>query len=265
MSNQFCSWCPHKCTLNWQLNAFEKFLLVPNWVKLQIAIHLALGQKGKNCGLCLRKSSNIQMYTFLTVRHFVWGTFSSNCLWACFSIQALRWFQKMTSNSTAIASCKCIFQKCISRKCILFFKSVFLKCVFFESVFVKCVFVKSVFLKCVFVTSVFVKSVFSKKKYFPAGSSGELHSKLSKSTAAQSPPPALKRKWAQIYCTATFLVPFLSAQFYFSQFALSLEIQLNFKKKLNFGTISISNFMMLILSGPLKFKVGYLDSIKKKY
>ena len=138
----------------------------------------------------------------------------------------------MTFKSTAIASCKCIFQKCISRKCILFFKSVFLKCVFFESVFVKCVFVKSVFLKCVFVTSVFVKSVFSKKKYFPAGSSGELHSKLSKSTAAQSPPPALKRKWAQIYCTATFLVPFLSAQFYFSQFALSLEIQLDLKKKI---------------------------------
>ena len=124
----------------------------------------------------------------------LFGALLAVIVWACFSIQALRWFQKMTSNSTAIASCKCIFQKCISRKCILFFKSVFLKCVFFESVFVKCVFVKSVFLKCVFVTSVFVKSVFSKKKYFPAGSSGELHSKLSKSTAAQSPPPALKRK-----------------------------------------------------------------------
>ena len=94
----------------------------------------------------------------------LFGALLAVIVWACFSMQALRWFQKMTSNSTAIASCKCIFQKCISRKCILFFKSVFLKCVFFESVFVKCVFVKSVFLKCVFVTSVFVKSVFSKKK-----------------------------------------------------------------------------------------------------
>ena len=61
----------------------------------------------------------------------------------------------------------------------------------------------------------------SQVKDFPSGSGNLTQS-----------PPALKRKWAQIYCTATFLVPFLSAQFYFSQFALSLESQLDLKKKI---------------------------------